>query len=375
MTGRTIRIARIAGIPVGISPLWLVIVALITWSLAVGYYPDRVEGISSGGAYLLGFASALLLFASVLAHEFGHALVARGRGVEVEEIDLWLLGGVAKMGDNPHEAGDELRFAIAGPLVTLCVAAGFGALALGLPSSAPESLRALVTYQAEVNLLILGFNLLPAFPLDGGRVARSLIWLRTGDRRRATSIASMLGRGFGYSLIGLGLLGVLNGLPGGLWFVIIGFFLAAAARAELAEEEIEETFQGVRARELMSAPAISLPADLTLAQAVQDHVGRHRFTAFPVIDPGGRVEGLLSLDAIARTPPAQRGVRSTGEASDRDPGLVIREDEDVTALLHRPAFIRTGRAVVVDPAQRPVGMVSVTDVQRAVRAAQLGAGT
>ncbi|MGZ6568705.1 MAG: M50 family metallopeptidase, partial [Solirubrobacteraceae bacterium] len=151
MPGRSIRVARIAGIPVGVSPLWLIIVALITWSLGAGYYPGEVHGITAPESYALGLASALLLFASILAHEFGHALVARRRGVEIEEIDLWLLGGVARMSGRPRSASDELRFALAGPAVTAVVAAVFGALALGLPGSTPAALRAVIRYQAEVN--------------------------------------------------------------------------------------------------------------------------------------------------------------------------------------------------------------------------------
>ena len=198
MPGRSFRVARIAGIPVGISPLWLIIVALITWSLGAAYYPNEVHGIAPATAYALGLASALLLFASILAHEFGHALVARRRGVEIEEIDLWLLGGVARMSGRPRRARDELSFALAGPAVTAVIAAIFGAVALALPASAPAALRALVGYQAEINLLILGFNLIPAFPLDGGRVARALLWLRSGNLAAATDTAARLGRVFGY---------------------------------------------------------------------------------------------------------------------------------------------------------------------------------
>ncbi len=198
MPGRSIRVARIAGIPVGISPLWLIIVALITWSLGAGYYPGQVHGIAPLASYALGLASALLLFASILAHEFGHALVARRRGVEIEEIDLWLLGGVARMRGRPQNPRDELSFALAGPAVTAVIAAIFGGLALALPTSAPAALRALVGYQAEINVIILGLNLVPAFPLDGGRAARALLWRRSGNIAAATNTAAGLGRAFGF---------------------------------------------------------------------------------------------------------------------------------------------------------------------------------
>jgi Zn-dependent protease len=194
MPGRSIRVARIAGIPVGVSPWWLVIVALFTWMLGASYYPSVVHGIAPATAYGLGLLSILLLFASILAHEFGHALVARRCGIEVEEIDLWLLGGVSKLRGRPQTPVDELRFAAAGPAVTAVIAAIFGAVALLLPGSTPAAIKAVVDYQAEINLFLLFFNLVPAFPLDGGRIARALLWRRGGDIAEATKTASGLGR-------------------------------------------------------------------------------------------------------------------------------------------------------------------------------------
>ena len=194
MFGGGVRIGQLAGIPISIHPLWLVIVALITWSLGASYYPDEVSGISSAAAYGLGLLSALLLFASILLHELGHALVARRYGVEIEGIQLWLLGGVAQMKGSSHRPEEELRFALAGPGVTTFIALVFGLAALALPASAPDALVALLAYQAMVNSAILVFNLLPAFPLDGGRVLRSLFWRRTGSVAQATSAAASIGR-------------------------------------------------------------------------------------------------------------------------------------------------------------------------------------
>lgn len=374
MPGRSIRVGRLAGIRVGISPWWLAIVALITWSLGTGFYPEQVDGIAPAAAYALGLLSAVLLFASILAHEFGHALVARRRGVEVEEIDLWLLGGVAKMSGQPRRADDELLYALAGPAVTAVVAAIFGALLLALPGSSPEALRALVAYQAEINAAILIFNLVPAFPLDGGRVMRALIWRRTGNLDRATSAAAGLGKWFGYLLIALGFLAVLNGLAGGLWFALIGFFIVAASGAELMQEQIESAFSGVRVRDLMSSPVVSLPATMTAQEAISDEVSRHRYNAFPVTDEQGRAIGLLTLDRMAATPAPRRPELTAADLAVNDPQLLTTGEEDVADLLHRPAFAQVGRAVVVDDLGRPVGLVSITDVQRALRAARIGGG-
>jgi Zn-dependent protease/predicted transcriptional regulator len=371
MPGRSFKLARIAGIPVGISPWWLVIVALITWSLGAGYYPVEAKGIAPLASYGLGLASVLLLFASILAHEFGHALVARRRGVEIEEIDLWLLGGVSRMKGQPKTPGDELAFALAGPAVTAVIAAVFGAVWLLLPSSAPSWLRALIVYETEVNGLILAFNLIPAFPLDGGRVARALLWRRSGDISRATESAAGLGRVFGYLMIAFGLVLTFEGALGGLWIALIGMFVVAAANAERLQQEVLTEFTGVLARDLMSHPAVSISEDATLVQA-QDQFARYRYTAFPVIDRDGRAVGVLSIKQLERTPRSRWRLETTGELAVRDKALLVGEQEDVAHLLEEPAFAHVGRAAVIDRAGRPVGVVSITDVQRSIRARHLG---
>jgi len=371
MPGRSFRIGRIAGIPVGVSPLWLVIVALITWSLGAGYFPEAVHGISTPGAYALGLASALLLFASILAHEFGHALVARRRGIEVEEIDLWLLGGVSRLRGEAHAPGDELRFALAGPAVSAVLGACFGLATILLPASTPAALSALIEYQALVNGLIFAFNLMPAFPLDGGRVLRALLWRRSGDLRRATETAAGVGRGFGFLLIFLGGLELLGGAPEGLWLVVIGFFIVTAAGAQAMSAQVQAALSGVLVRELMSSPVISIPAEMSVEQAGRDFFLAHRYSSFPVIDQRGRALGLLTLGQIEALSREQRLRRRVGEIAERDASLMVGEEEDVVSLLERAAFVRVGRAVVVDGLGRPVGLLSITDVQRTLRARRL----
>ncbi len=370
MPGRSVRIGRIAGIPVGVSPLWLVIVALLTWSLGASYYPAEVHGISTAAAYALGLASTLLLFASILAHEFGHALIARRLGVEVEEIDLWLLGGVARISGRAHRPEDELRFAVAGPAVTAMIAALFGAMMLALPASASDAVVAVVRYQLEVNLLILGFNLVPAFPLDGGRIARALLWRRRGDIVSATNAAAALGRWFGYLLVGSGLLLTLYGAVGGLWFMVIGWFLIVAATAERQQEQVLAALGGVRAVDLMSHPAVTISTAATLSDA-EDYFAGYRYTAFPVVDLAGRAVGMLSIGGLERTAAADRPSLRTGECSDHDPSLLISVREEVAHVLELPAFTRVGRAAVVDAQGRPVGVLSITDIERAIRATSL----
>ena len=370
MNLRSIRVGRLAGIPIGIQPLWLVIVVLITWTLGAVYYPEQVEGIAAPLAYGLGLLSALLLFASILLHELGHALVARRHGVEIEEIDLWLLGGVARMSGYPEEARDELRFALAGPAVTFLIVVGFGAVALALPRSAPAALEALILYQVFVNATILVFNLLPAFPLDGGRAMRALLWSRTGDLTRATRTAAGIGRGLGYGMVGLGVFAAFGGAFGGLWLALIGLFVSAAAKAEENGLLVRTALGGREAGKLMAFPAVTVPAKISVAEAVADYFVPHRFSAFPVLD-GERLVGLVDAAAVERVPASRRPDIAVEEIALHDPSLVIAEDQDVAELLERPAFQRTGRAVVLAGDGR-LGIVSITEVKRVLRALELG---
>lgn len=252
----SIRVARIAGIPLGIHPLWFAVVALITWSLGAAYYPEEIAGIAPLAAYALGLASALLLFASVVLHELGHALVARRYGIRIEEIDLWLLGGVAVMRDGARRPREEMRFALAGPAVSVVIAVVCGAIALLLSYTSLTAAQALLEYQAAVNLLIVAFNMLPAFPLDGGRVARAFLWARKGDKVAATVVAAALGRVFAFGFIALGAVALAVGIPSGFWFALVGLFLLLASRAEVEQARIQEIFAGRRANQLISHPAV-----------------------------------------------------------------------------------------------------------------------
>ena len=370
----TLRIGRLAGVPIGIQPLWLAIVGLITYSLGHDYFPEQAPGLSSSAAYALGLLSALTLFAGILLHELGHAVVARRRGVEVEEIDLWLLGGVSRLHGEPQEPGDELRFALAGPAVTAVLLAIAIAVRLALDSVLGDWGRAALDYQVFVNALILGFNLLPAFPLDGGRVARSLLWLRSGDRERATDQAAAIGRAFGIGLVILGVLTFASAGVGGLWLALIGGFLIVAGRAEAQQLHIQHALTGIAAAELMSAPVMTVAASANLETAVSRGFAVHLYGALPAVDESGRAVGLLALRTVRAVPANRRAAVSVREAMAADPALLVGPETLVTELLQRPEFLRVGRAVVVDGDGRPVGIVSITDVQRRIQAEELRAG-
>ena len=369
MSMRSVRVGRLSGIPIGIQPLWLVIVALITVSLGAAYYPDQVPGIPPAASYGLGLLSALLLFASILLHELGHAIVARRHGVEIEEIDLWLLGGVARMSSYPKTAMDELRFALAGPAVTLAIAALFALIALASPASTPQAVAAVISYQLFVNVAILAFNLLPAFPLDGGRVARALIWRHTKDLLRATTLAASIGRGLGYGMVGLGVFAALAGGLGGIWLALIGVFVIAAAKAEADGLRVRIALRGREAGNLVSYPAVCVPAEISVEDAVRDHFLPRGFSAFPVLE-GGRLAGLIDRASIDRVPAPRRNMTTVGEACIDDPSLIVDESTELVDLLELPAFQRVGRAIVTTEDGR-LGIVSITDVNRVLRALEM----
>jgi Zn-dependent protease len=370
----TLRVGRLAGVPIGIQPLWLAIVGLITYSLGRDYFPQQDPGLSSGAAYALGLFSALTLFAGILLHELGHAIVARRRGVQVEEIDLWLLGGVSRLHGEPQGPGDELRFALAGPAVTAVLLAIVTAARLALGGVLADWARAVLDYQVYVNALILGFNLLPAFPLDGGRVARSLLWLRSGDRERATDQAAAIGRAFGIGLVILGVLTFARAGVGGLWLALIGGFLIVAGNAEAQQLHVQHALTGITAAGLMSAPVMTVAASANLETAVSRGFAVHLYGALPAVDEAGRAVGLLSLRAVRSVPADRRRTVSVREAMTADPALLISPETLVTELLQRPEFLRVGRAAVVDRDGRPVGLVSITDVQRRIQAEELRTG-
>lgn len=369
-----LRIGRLAGIPIGIQPLWLVIVGLITYSLGHDYFPQEDPGLSTTMAYVLALISALLLFAGILLHELGHAIVARRRGVAVDGIDLWLLGGVSRLRGEPQAAGDELRFAAAGPAVTAVILAALGVVRLAAYGALPDWAQAMLDYQLYVTTAILVLNLLPAFPLDGGRIARSALWLANGDRDAATRSALNVGRVFAVGMIVLGMLAVIDGAVGGLWFALVGGFLLVAGAAEQQVEEVQHALAGKTVADLMTADPVTVDEDMTLEELVAEGFGRHLFTAFPVVDKTGHATGIVTVDRVRAVSPSRRGRHVVAEIA-TDGELLVGPALPAMELLTRPAFQHVGRAVVLDDDGRPCGIVSMTDLQRRMRAEALKGAT
>ena len=380
--GGSIQLGRVFGIRVGVDISWFLVLFLIIWSLS-GYYEDVAPGSNS---FVLATISALLFFLSILLHEFGHALVAIRNGIPIQGIDLWLFGGVAKLGRDSDSPGVEFRIAVAGPVVTLMIAAvclGLGAL-ISSPSEVIESSRfddstsgatlAILGYLASINIIILVFNLIPGFPLDGGRIARAIAWKLTGDRNRATRFAGMLGRFFGWALVGFGIFMVIawNNVVGGIWLGFIGFFLAQAAGSAVAQADFADRIGGIRVSDVMDAEPVAVPDAMPLDQAEQEFFLRYGWPWFPVVDPTGRLVGVVTQEAIASMPESERATRPVASVmarDDGDSGLRARVEDPLADLLGRDGLARLGAVMAVDGDGVLRGIVTIEAVQRALRTA------
>jgi Zn-dependent protease len=380
--GGSIQLGRVFGIRVGVDISWFLVLFLIIWSLS-GYYEDVAPG---SNAFVLATISALLFFLSILLHEFGHAFVAIRNGIPIQGIDLWMFGGVAKLGRDSDSPGVEFRIAVAGPVVTLVIAAicmGLGAL-ISSPEEVVESSRfddttsgatlAVLGYLASINIIVLLFNLIPGFPLDGGRIARAIAWKVTGDRNRATRFAGVLGRFVGWALVGLGIFMVLawDNVVGGIWLGFIGFFLAQAAGSAVAQADFADRITGIRVSDVMDAEPVAVPDVMPVDQAEQEYFLRYGWPWFPVVDRSGRLVGVVSQEAIAGVPVHERAIREVASVMARDDGntgLRAQVEDPLEDLLSRDGLARLGAVMAVDANGVLRGIVTVEAVQRALRTA------
>jgi Zn-dependent protease/CBS domain-containing protein len=378
--GGSIQLARVFGIRIGVDYSWFLVLFLIIWSLT-GYYEDVAP---DSNAFLLAVVSALLFFLSILLHELGHAWVALRNGIPIEGIDLWLFGGVAKLGRDADSPGVEFRIAAGGPLVTVLIAAVCFALGMAVSSGSDtlDSARfsndvtgattAVLGYLTSINVLLLAFNLIPAFPLDGGRIARAIAWKLTGDRNRATRFAARLGRGGGWLMVagGFALYAATGDLIGGLWLAFIGWFLAGAARSAEAQADFAGRIEHLRVADVMDAEPVAIPEDWTLADAEQQFFLRYGWPWFPVIDSHGRLVGVVSREAVESVPAAERATRPVSSVMARDDGssgLRVRLDEPLESLLGQEGLARLGAIMAVDGEGVLRGVVTLDAVRRALQ--------
>jgi Zn-dependent protease/CBS domain-containing protein len=379
---------RVRGIRIGVDWSWFFVLFLIILWLS-GLYRDVLGASSEAtGPYLLALASALLFFASILLHELGHAFVAMRRGISISEITLWMFGGVARMERDSDSPATEFKVAVAGPLVTLAIAAA--AIAIGIlvsgGSEFEEALRfeddsgvsgllTMLGFLAEVNLFVLIFNLIPAYPLDGGRIARAVAWWRTGDRNKATRLAATLGQGFSWVLIAAGVYLLIQGdVVGGIWLGVIGFILGQSARAAQVQTQVADKISGVTVADVMDAEPVAIPDDLSVERALDEYFLRYRWPWFPVVDAGQRFLGLLQRGAADAVPEGRRSYARVSELMSPEPPAEahVGIHEPLESLLGNEALRRFGALAAVDDEGRLSGVITLDQVGRALRTALSG---
>jgi Zn-dependent protease len=380
--GGSIQVGRVFGIRIGVDYSWFIVLFLIIWNLS-GYYDDVTPG---SDAFVLAVVSALLFFLSILLHELGHAVVALRNGIPIEGIDLWMFGGVAKLGRDTDSPGVEFRVAVAGPVVTLVIAVvclGLGAAVSSgsdalhsaqFSNEVTDSSTAVLGYLASVNILLLAFNLIPAFPLDGGRIARAIAWKFTGDRNGATRFAARLGRAGGYLMIaaGVAVYVVWDDVVGGIWLAFIGWFLAGAARSAEAQADFSGRIEHLRVSDVMDAQPVAIPADWTIADAEHQFFLRYGWAWFPVIDSDGRLVGVVSREAVQSVPAEERSIRPVSSVMARDDGssgLRVQLDDPLESLLGQEGLARLGAIMAVDGEGVLRGVVTIDAVRRALQGA------
>jgi Zn-dependent protease/predicted transcriptional regulator len=360
---RGVTLGRVAGVRVSVHWSWLIVFALITWTLAATVFPDQNPGHSSGAYAAMAVVASATFFASLLLHELGHAVQARRESMDIDGITLWLFGGVATFRGAFPSAIAELRVALAGPAVSAVLAVGFGlAAAMGLPAVADG----VVTWLAVINVVLLAFNLLPALPLDGGRVLHALLWRWKGDRALATAIGAGAGRGLAYVMIAGGLALVIGGaVASGIWFAFLGWFLLQAATAEQRDLALREALGDLRVDDLMVHRPVVAPATETVSDFMDEVAHVHRYTTYPVVDHG-HVVGLLPFARVAATPRARwddRVVRDCMIPLDEAP--VVRAGTPLLGALAELQEQGGDRALVLDDGEL-AGLFSITDVGRVV---------
>lgn len=358
----SIRLGRIFGIPVEINATWVVIFVLVALSLSTNYFPSAFPGRTALVDVASGILTALLFFASIVAHEMSHSLVARAGGIRIAKVTLFMFGGVAQMEEEPRTAGGEFVMAVAGPAMSLLLAAVFG---VGAAIAAMLGLSNVIwgpmEYLAMINLTVAVFNMLPGFPLDGGRVFRAMIWALTGDRLKATRWAARSGQVMGFGLVVLAVFGVLRGQLNLIWLGLIGWFIASLAESSLRQQIVRSALEGLTARDLMSRAPAFVPGEIDISTFVHDWVMARGHTKFPVVQDG-RVTGIVTLDAVRAVPSAQWGETSIATLADRDIApAVVQAGQPAESILEIMGTGERPILLVVDGG-RLAGVITRADV-------------
>ncbi|HEY5025043.1 MAG TPA: site-2 protease family protein [Acidimicrobiales bacterium] len=367
---QSIRLVRIGGVPIGVHWSVACIFALVTWELATTAFPDAY-GAGSHPAYWVAAAVAATLFlVSLLAHEGSHAVAARRHGVGVRSITLWLFGGVAQLESEARSPGADFTIAAVGPGMSVALAGAFAAAQLLLERAGSHGLVVGVcSWLWQINLLLAGFNLIPAAPLDGGRILRAGLWKATGNRARASMMAARAGSGFGIVLIGLGLFEFATGSPIGLWSAVLGWFLLGAARAEGAAAMTVGAVDHNPVGSIMVLHPPVVASAMTVAEFLAGPVqGWQDREVGAVVGPTGWLEGVVTLASVAAVPSGARTTTRLGDVAERIEAIPVgRPEEPLSVLLGQMDAVGARSAVVLDPANRLAGIITFDDVARAQR--------
>lgn len=363
MFGKQFKLFELFGFKVQIDTSWILLAVLVVWTLAAGLFPQRHPGLATSTYWLLGTAAAALFFASLILHEMSHSIVARRRGIRIRGITLFIFGGVAHMEDEPPSAKTELAMAIAGPIASIALALLFyGAFRLGGSGGVPDYLLDIPWYLAFINAILAGFNLIPAFPLDGGRVFRALLWQWKGDIRWATRIAARVGSGFGFALIALGALFVFGGqFITGIWWFLIGMFLRGAAQASYRQLMIREMLQGEPVRRFMVSDPVTVSEAVSIKRLVEDYSYKYHHDVFPVTQDS-RLVGCIGTRQAKELPRDEWEGRTVGELAETcsDQNTVEADTDAVKAL---SIMNRSGNSrLMVTENGRLVGIVALKDL-------------
>jgi Zn-dependent protease/CBS domain-containing protein len=385
--GGSITMFHVRGIRIAVDWSWFLILFLVIFWMS-NFYSDLLGSSgSSTTPFILAVASAAGFFGSILLHELGHAFVARRNGIGISSIQLWIFGGMARMDREADGPGVEARVALGGPAVTLAIfvvltvvgllAGGwheFRQAALIESGSGASGVLAMIAWLASINLLLLVFNLLPAFPMDGGRVARAIAWKTTGDRNAATKFAADLGRVFGYAFILGGIYMALTnsilGTFGWIWLALVGMVINGAARGASVQTRMTGAVHDISVADVMDREPVTIRGDISVEQALDQYFLRYRWPWFPVVDAAHRFLGLLQRDAADEVPEVSRAGSIVSEIVDHDRGLFIRDDAPLDSLLSNQNLRRLGALMAVDADGRLSGVVTVEQIGRALRDAQ-----
>jgi Zn-dependent protease/CBS domain-containing protein len=356
------QIGRLFGIPLRVHVSWLIVFGLVSWSLAAGYFPAQLPDLPLWSYWFKAIVAAAMFFASLVLHELGHSLVARHHGIGIASITLFVLGGVSQMKEEPRQPRHELQIALVGPAVSLVLAVVFAGLsALTARDAEPSALAVVLTYLAGVNLLVAVFNMLPAFPLDGGRVLRAILWLRSGDLMRATRGAARVGRLLALALIAFGVFRVFGGNFFGVWLMFIGWFIMQAAGAGLAQASLRHGLGGLRVGDVMATEVRTVPASTTLQELIETYFVRYTYGGYPVVKDG-RVVGLVTLHELRDAPPGGRATTPVERVMvPLGAHLVVDPATPVADALNRMVSGGTGRLVVLER-DRLVGLITANGI-------------